>query len=625
MESLPAQRTLLAQNRDRPERVPALERERVVEDVQDAKAHPTASTACGRRLRGGVQTQEGVEHQERPERRAVVPRSGLMRLENAIEIARIEEPRVEESRPEHRLTDPRAKRPAEPLGNGHGEAHLWPIEDFARQQWLHRFLQQVLPFRAPDLQRRGQRSQPFDERVVHQGLANLERVRHAGAIDLRVDITDQVGVQVDVLDERERILRLRAGSVPLEHVDGAVAAQLGLQALTEQRLPHRTAQDAHLLEVGFHGISREGLEGRLGAQRARSLRQLGIRLAEPAEQGAAEARRKHRSQPLFPEVGTVTAVAAEALVAAVARQRDGHVLARELAYPVCRNRRAVGIGLVVRLRQRVDQAEIVAVDGFGEVPGPTALRNRVGERGLVESGFREGDGAGVDRVGGQARHRCDHGARVDPSRQEGTERHVGDHAQPHGLAQPGPELLAGLALGEGIVQAEAHVPVLARRGHGLIAADRERMRRRELPRRAEDRAGLRHVPEREVLFHRERIDLAAESRMHEQRLQLRAEDERAVGEQRVVQRLDAQAVARKEQGFPSGVPQRECEHSAEPVHAALLPRLPGADDDFRVAAGAEPVPEPLQLPDERLEVVDLAVEHDHHRPVLAVERLMAGR
>ena len=48
-------------------------------------------------------------------------------------------------------------------------------------------------------------------------------------------------------------------------------------------------------------------------------------------------------------------------------------------------------------------------------------------------------------------------------------------------------------------------------------------------------------------------------------------------------------------------------------------------DDFGVAARVEDVPERLQLRDQLLVVVDLAVEDDDDRAVLVVERLLAGR
>ncbi len=102
--------------------------------------------------------------------------------------------------------------------------------------------------------------------------------------------------------------------------------------------------------------------------------------------------------------------------------------------------------------------------------------------------------------------------------------------------------------------------------------------------------------------------------MGEQRFEFGAEEEGAVVEQGVEQRLDAEAVAGQEQGFAVAVPQGEGEHAAEAVDAALAPGFPGVDDDFGVAAGVEDVAQRLQLGDQFLVVVDLAVEDDADAP-----------
>ena len=99
----------------------------------------------------------------------------------------------------------------------------------------------------------------------------------------------------------------------------------------------------------------------------------------------------------------------------------------------------------------------------------------------------------------------------------------------------------------------------------------------------------------------------------EQRLQLGAEKKRAVRERRVVERLDAEPVAREEERLPVAVPEREREHAAEALDAALAPRLPRMHDHLGVALRAEGVAEPRELGNERLVVVDLAVEDDARR------------
>ncbi len=110
-----------------------------------------------------------------------------------------------------------------------------------------------------------------------------------------------------------------------------------------------------------------------------------------------------------------------------------------------------------------------------------------------------------------------------------------------------------------------------------------------------------------------------------ERFQLRAEDQRAVGEPGVVERLHAEAVAREEERLAVAVPESEGEHAAEAFHAALAPCLPRVDDHLGVALRPENVSERHELGDQLLEVVDLAVEDDDDGAVLVVERLLAGR
>jgi hypothetical protein len=107
-------------------------------------------------------------------------------------------------------------------------------------------------------------------------------------------------------------------------------------------------------------------------------------------------------------------------------------------------------------------------------------------------------------------------------------------------------------------------------------------------------------------------------------LQLGAEQQRAVVQQRIVHGLDAQPVARHEEGLAVAVPQREGEHAAKVLDAVRAPGLPGMHDDLGVALGVEHMAQGLQFGDELLVVVDLAVEDHHHRAVFVEQRLLAG-
>ncbi len=112
--------------------------------------------------------------------------------------------------------------------------------------------------------------------------------------------------------------------------------------------------------------------------------------------------------------------------------------------------------------------------------------------------------------------------------------------------------------------------------------------------------------------------------MRDQRLQLRAEQQQPARQQRVVQRLDAEPVAGEEERLAIPIPQREREHAAEPLDAVLAPLLPGMNDHLGVAAGPEAVSKLREFRDQRLIVVDLAVEDDDHAAVLVEQRLLPG-
>ena len=226
----------------------------------------------------------------------------------------------------------------------------------------------------------------------------------------------------------------------------------------------------------------------------------------------------------------VAPVAGKVLVAAVARQRHRDVFAGQLADLVGGDRRAVGVRLVVDAGELVDEVEVVAGHVIDEMTRLVAIGHLLGKARLVEGRIVERDRAGVDRLAGDARHGRDHGAGVHAARQERPERHLGDHAQADRFLEAAVQFLAGFLERDRARQREAHVPVLDRLGHGLAALHGQPVAGRQLLRAGEDRARLGHVAEREVLLDRAGVDLAAEAGVHQQRLELGAEQQRAVGQ-----------------------------------------------------------------------------------------------
>ena len=131
---------------------------------------------------------------------------------------------------------------------------------------------------------------------------------------------------------------------------------------------------------------------------------------------------------------------------------------------------------------------------------------------------------------------------------------------------------------------------------------------RELGDRPIDAARLGHIAVGEVLLDRASVDVAPNLRAQHQRLQFRGKQHTAVTQQRVIERLDAQMIARHEQRFALGVPHRKGEHAAQVSHAVLVPMQPGVQQHLGIGMRAKPVAGGLEFLAQRLKVVDLAVE-----------------
>jgi hypothetical protein len=141
----------------------------------------------------------------------------------------------------------------------------------------------------------------------------------------------------------------------------------------------------------------------------------------------------------------------------------------------------------------------------------------------------------------------------------------------------------------------------------------------------EDRLGIRHVPEREILFDGVRIDFRRDRSRRENRFELRGKQQLRVGSHNVIKRLDPEPIASEKECLPVPVPDRKRKHAVEPADALLAPLFPRVDDDLGIAASAERVPERDQLLHQLVKIVDLTVVGDDDGFVFVVKRLMAAR
>src|SRR5215831_10926184 len=96
--------------------------------------------------------QKRLEHQQRPQRRAVIARSRLMGVEQMPQIRLVEPAGVEKAWTEHRFANTSSERTAEPTRERDREALLGPVHDLVRQIRFHRLFEKMLTFLTANLE-----------------------------------------------------------------------------------------------------------------------------------------------------------------------------------------------------------------------------------------------------------------------------------------------------------------------------------------------------------------------------------------------------------------------------------------------------------------------------------------
>ena len=161
---------------------------------------------------------------------------------------------------------------------------------------------------------------------------------------------------------------------------------------------------------------------------------------------SGRARRASGARWSAAEVGGIRVVAAEQLVPALARERDLHVLGRELRDEVGRERGRVGERLVERLGERPQQQLRLRPHEQLVVLRPVALGDQPRVGALVEAALGEADRERVHRLRRLLRRERGERRRVDAAGEEDADRHVREEMRPHRVAQPRAQLLDQLGL-----------------------------------------------------------------------------------------------------------------------------------------------------------------------------------
>ena len=159
-----------------------------------------------------------------------------------------------------------------------------------------------------------------------------------------------------------------------------------------------------------------------------------------------------------------------------------------------------------------------------------------------------------------------------------------------------------------------------------VGFDHAKGRRRKLAHALEDRHRRRHdgVPAH-VMMQRRRIDRGIDIARGQERRQRRREAKPA-GRFRIIERLDAEPIARQDHASGLALPDREGKHAVEALDAARAPFRVSFQDDLGVALREKAVALRLKFAAQFAVIVDAAVEDDC-QPQLRIDHrlLRCGR
>ena len=265
-------------------------------------------------------------------------------------------------------------------------------------------------------------------------------------------------LRVEIERRRQRVV-----AEPAEHgadrVARRIAGDLGQRAAHQAMPQSVTEQPAHR-ELALHRITRAAASAAPARTPAACARPASRPATAPARQVLP--RRGERRRAVLP-------VAAEQLVGALAGQRDGHVLRRELGQREEAERGQLGDGLVQAPDQILERDALVrhreldlVVVGAEQLGDATRVRELVALAVLDEA-----DREGLHRLAVRARHQRDDQAGVEPAAEHRAERHVAHQPQPDGavelLEQPLAVLVDARAASRSCPAAAPDTPSTARR------------------------------------------------------------------------------------------------------------------------------------------------------------------
>ena len=212
-------------------------------------------------------------------------------------------------------------------------------------------------------------------------------------------------------------------------------------------------------------------------------------------------------------------------------------------------------------------------------------------------------------------------AGIDAAGQERTDLDIADAVGGHALPHAGVDLVGALLVGKGGGVAEIRVPVPLDLHPAVFVG--EPVGGGQFVGALEERLVHGAVLEGQVGAQCLGVDLAAETGVLQQALDLAAKQQLARVGLGVIERLDAENIPCAVHFVGFRIPHDKGKHTAQLGSQCRAVFLIAVDDDLGVAVGLEDMALGLQFGTQIHEVVNFAVEHADNGAVLVVHRLLA--
>ena len=474
-----------------------------------------------------------------------------------------------------------AERPTQPLGKRQCKAHFGAVQQLRWQAVAQGADQNVFALAIANFPLVRNLCGDVSEFMVEHRRADFERRSHRHAVDLHQHVTRKFGSGLEIQSLGQWIGLTR---------EKAIGENLFQMGGIGRRHPVRPKEFAAHQSGCI--ITLEVALGRCGAADHVKVILAARGVWEPVRDGG-----DHRSKRFWQGIVALqilhdlkALVAAEKLVAAVAAQRDFHMLRRELRNDVGRDGRGISKWFVKLAHQFLGKVDGVGFDDDFVVFRLVLLRNSSRERQLIEGRFFESDRKCLHRLRRLKSHGRHNGARIDAAAQERPKRNIRDHSNPDGFV----ELLSNFPAGvvhrkpggrRGGRRWISPVPALS---HGSIGAIFQPASRFQFPNRSINRKRIWNI--RELKIKPQRFGIDFQRNFGGAKAFQFATEIKSAWQIGIIKRFFAETVPDQQHFAGLGVPNTKRKHSPQAVqtfHAFLLVQM---DQDLCIAVGPKLVP-----------------------------------